>query len=128
MNGWKNEFSSLKLSLVILFTLLFLFYFFLSTQYCVLGQRKSLRKTSIVDDMLSTSQNTGGFLPEMWALIRENTGQTQSEGRGTKQMTYTLKMCTYFRLGTFSREKETKKSQKLITMCDLKLDSEPEKK
>ena len=39
-----------------------------------------------------------------------------------------LKICTYFRLGKFSREKETEKSQKLNTICDLKLDSEPENK
>ena len=64
---WKNEFSSLKLSLVIPVTLLFLF--FLSTQYSVLGQRKSLRKTSIVDDVLRTYQNISGFLPEMCTLI-----------------------------------------------------------
>ena len=39
-----------------------------------------------------------------------------------------LKICTYFRLCKFSREKETKKSQKLNTICDLKLDSQPENK
>ena len=117
MNRWRNEFSFLKLSLVILVTLLFWFFFvfvFLINTVQCLGAKEVTEKNQ------HCGWRTKNIPEHQWLPARDvhfNHEKTPDKPR-VRDMVQSrwltlLKIRTYFGLGKFSREKETKKITKI---------------